>query len=186
MIQPSLATKLPTRPTPRSGESHKQSATVDSLTTASYLELPWGTARVVIGPQGLVALDLHPPFDGDYPAARASDPAHHAVHVQLRAYVRHRLASFSLPIDPQGTPFQRAVWAALLSIPLGETRTYGQIASAIGHPGAARAVGMACRTNPIGLIIPCHRVVGGDGGLTGYAGGLALKARLLKHERAVA
>lgn len=181
MTVPSLSTTRPlSRPT---RSSRRDARTVgDSLTTASYLELPWGTARVVIGPQGLVALDLHPPFDGEYPPARASDPGHHAVHVQLRAYARHRLTSFSLPIDPQGTPFQRAVWAALLTIPYGETRTYGQIAAAMGHPGAARAVGLACRTNPIGLIIPCHRVIGGDGTLTGYTGGLDLKAKLLEHE----
>ncbi len=147
--------------------------------------MPWGTARVVIGPQGVVALDLHPPFDGHYPVAPSADPAHRNVHTQLRAYARGRLTSFSLPLDPQGTPFQRAVWAALLKIPYGETRTYGQVAAAIGHHGAARAVGMACRTNPIGLVIPCHRVIGGNGNLTGYAGGLALKARLLKQERAV-
>jgi methylated-DNA-[protein]-cysteine S-methyltransferase len=137
----------------------------------------------VIGPQGLIALDLTPPYQDDYPLAPASDPAHRAVHAQLRAYARGQIKEFSLPLDPPGTPFQRAVWAALLRIPYGETRTYGEIAAAIGHPGAARAVGMACRTNPIGLIIPCHRVVGGDGSLTGYAGGLDLKARLLQHER---
>jgi methylated-DNA-[protein]-cysteine S-methyltransferase len=101
----------------------------------------------------------------------------------MRAYARGEIKEFALPLDPQGTPFQRAVWAALLRIPYGETRTYGEIAAAIGHPGAARAVGMACRSNPIGLIIPCHRVVGGDGTLTGYAGGLDLKATLLQHER---
>jgi methylated-DNA-[protein]-cysteine S-methyltransferase len=139
---------------------------------------------VVIGPQGVIALDLRPPFDDEYPRAPASDSAHRAAHEQLRAYTRGQLKEFSLPLDPQGTPFQRAVWAALLKIPYGETRTYGEIAAAIGRPGAARAVGMACRSNPIGLIIPCHRVVGGDGTLTGYAGGLALKARLLEHERA--
>jgi methylated-DNA-[protein]-cysteine S-methyltransferase len=127
-------------------------------------------------------LDLHAPFEGAYPAAPASDPEHQAVHRQLRAYARGRLTAFSLPIDPQGTPFQRVVWAALLAIPYGQTRTYGDVAAAIGRPGAARAVGMACRTNPIGLVIPCHRVVGANGSLTGYAGGLDLKKRLLQHE----
>ncbi|MEW6683194.1 MAG: methylated-DNA--[protein]-cysteine S-methyltransferase [Nitrospirota bacterium] len=155
----------------------------DSLTTASSVALPWGRARVVIGPQGVIELDIRPPFHDKYPQAPASDPMHRAAHEQLRAYARGQLKDFSLPLDPQGTPFQRAVWAALLRIPYGETRTYGEIAAMIGHPGAARAVGMACRTNPIGLIIPCHRVVGGDGTLTGYAGGLALKAKLLQHER---
>ncbi len=155
----------------------------DFLPTASLVALPWGRARVVIGPQGVIALDLRPPFGDAYSKAPASDPVHRAAHAQLRAYARGELKEFSLPLDPQGTPFQRAVWAALLKIPYGETRTYGEIATAIGHPGAARAVGMACRSNPIGLIIPCHRVVGGDGTLTGYAGGLDLKAKLLQHER---
>lgn len=182
MIQPSLHTKLVGTPKAPRRTKRTQTAATDFLATASYVEMPWGSARVVIGPQGMIALDLHPPFDGDYPAAPPSDPQHRAAHAQLRAYARGRLTGFSLPIDPQGTPFQRMVWAALLSIPYGETRTYGQIAAAIGHPGAARAVGMACRTNPLGLVIPCHRVVGTDGALTGYAGGLALKANLLQHE----
>ncbi len=154
----------------------------DTLATATYAELPWGLVRVVTGPLGLIALDLHPPFSGDYVAALPSDPIHRDAHAQLRAYARGELTRFSLPIDPQGTPFQRTVWAALLNIPYGQTRTYGQIASAIGRPNAARAVGMACGSNPIGLVIPCHRVVGTDGSLTGYAGGLDLKARLLQHE----
>ncbi|MFZ5863804.1 MAG: methylated-DNA--[protein]-cysteine S-methyltransferase [Nitrospirota bacterium] len=150
--------------------------------SASYVELPWGPVRVVTGPGGVIALDLHPPFDGDYVAAASTDPLHRQARLQLRAYARRHLTAFSLPIDPQGTPFQRTVWAALLNIPYGQTRTYAQIAAAIGHHGAARAVGMACRSNPIGLVIPCHRVVGADGSLTGYAGGLDLKAQLLKHE----
>jgi methylated-DNA-[protein]-cysteine S-methyltransferase len=182
MTLPSLST---TRLLNRATRTDASRTTGDSLTTASSVTLPWGRARVVIGPQGVTALDLRPPFDDEYAKAPATDPAHRATHEQLRAYARGELTSFSLPLDPQGTPFQRAVWAALLRIPYGETRTYGEIAAAIGHHGSARAVGMACRSNPIGLIIPCHRVVGGDGTLTGYAGGLALKARLLKHERAV-
>jgi methylated-DNA-[protein]-cysteine S-methyltransferase len=137
---------------------------------------------VITGPGWVIALDLHPPFNGDYVAAPASDPLHREVHAQLNAYVRGQLTNFSLPIDPQGTPFQRAVWAALLNIPYGQTRTYGQIAAAIRRPDAARAVGMACGSNPIGIVIPCHRVVGADGSLTGYAGGLDLKAQLLQHE----
>lgn len=175
------ATQPRTRPT---RTSRRDARTIDSLTTASSVALPWGRARVVIGPQGVIAFDLRPPFDDEYPKAASTEPAHREAHEQLRAYAHGQLKAFSLPLDPQGTPFQRAVWAALLNIPYGETRTYGEIAAAIGHPGAARAVGMACRTNPIGLIIPCHRVVGGDGSLTGYAGGLTLKARLLQHERA--
>ena len=85
---------------------------------------------------------------------------------------------------PRGTEFQHAVWDALLTIPYGETRSYGEIARAIGQPQAARGVGAANGANPIGLIVPCHRVIGADGSLTGYGGGLPLKRALLAHEAA--
>jgi methylated-DNA-[protein]-cysteine S-methyltransferase len=167
--------------------SHAQRVTdrspaVAAQTTASFIDLPWGTVRVLVGPRGLTALDLHTPFAGKYPTAPASDPAHRAAHKELRAYARGQLTRFSVPLDPRGTVFQTAVWRTLMNIPYGTTRTYGDIAAAIGRPRAARAVGMACRSNPIGLVIPCHRVVGADGSLTGYAGGLTLKAKLLQHE----
>lgn len=89
-----------------------------------------------------------------------------------------------LPLAPQGTPFQKKVWSALLRIPWGETRTYGEIAREVGCPGGARAVGMANHRNPIPILIPCHRVLGGGGRLTGYAGGLELKRKLLELEGA--
>jgi AraC family transcriptional regulator, regulatory protein of adaptative response / methylated-DNA-[protein]-cysteine methyltransferase len=92
--------------------------------------------------------------------------------------------TLDLPIDAQGTAFQRRVWQALQAIPYGETRTYGALAAAIGAPRAARAVGRACATNPVALIVPCHRAVGADGGLTGYYWGLERKAALLAAERA--
>ena len=102
---------------------------------------------------------------------------------QLRAYFDGSLTGFDLPLNPQGTPFRRKVWAALQEIPYGETRSYGQLAKALGCPGAARAVGGANHHNPISIIIPCHRVIGADGSLTGYGGGLAMKDWLLRHER---
>ncbi len=89
---------------------------------------------------------------------------------------------FDLPLAPQGTPFQREVWAALQRIPYGRTATYGAVAKEIGNPKASRAVGMANNKNPIGIIIPCHRVIGADGSLVGYASGLDKKAFLLKME----
>ena len=92
--------------------------------------------------------------------------------------------SFDLPLDPRGTSFQRRVWAALTAIPWGETRTYAQIAAAVGSPRAVRAVGQANHRNPIPILIPCHRVVGADGTLTGYGGGLELKRKLLELEGA--
>jgi len=88
-----------------------------------------------------------------------------------------------VPLAPAGTAFQRRVWAALQQIPWGETRTYGEIAAAIGAPSAARAVGGACARNPIAIIVPCHRVVGSNGKLTGYAGGIERKRWLLAHEQ---
>ncbi len=103
---------------------------------------------------------------------------------QLRAYFDGRLTAFDLPLDFRGTAFQKSVWAALLTIPFGETRSYGAIARQIGRPAAARAVGAANGRNPISIVAPCHRVIGSGGQLTGFAGGLAAKARLLELEGA--
>jgi methylated-DNA-[protein]-cysteine S-methyltransferase len=101
---------------------------------------------------------------------------------ELDAYFSGRLRSFSVALEPHGTPFQKRVWAALAQIPFGETRTYGQQARAIGQPSAVRAVGAANGRNPIGIVLPCHRVIGAKGELTGYAGGLEAKEFLLKLE----
>ena len=102
---------------------------------------------------------------------------------QLEAYFAGELLDFDLDLDLVGTEFQRKVWAALLGIPYGETRSYGQIAAQIGSPGASRAVGLANGHNPIGIIVPCHRVIGANGSLTGYGGGLNKKKQLLEMER---
>jgi methylated-DNA-[protein]-cysteine S-methyltransferase len=104
---------------------------------------------------------------------------------QLEEYFAGRREVFDLPLRLCGTPFQRRVWAALCEIPLGETWTYGRLAEHIGRPTASRAVGLANGRNPIGVIVPCHRVVGSGGGLTGYGGGLDRKRALLEHERAL-
>ena len=101
---------------------------------------------------------------------------------QLREYLRGERKMFDLPLAPEGTVFQKAVWSALQEIPYGQTRSYGEIAAQIGRPKACRAVGMANHCNPIPIFIPCHRVVGANGSLTGYAGGLARKIWLLEHE----
>ncbi len=102
---------------------------------------------------------------------------------QLSAYFAGRLRTFDLPLRPEGTPFQRSVWDALLRIPYGETTSYGALAQAMGKPEASRAVGLANGSNPIPIVIPCHRVIGASGKLTGYGGGLDLKRRLLDLER---
>ncbi len=101
---------------------------------------------------------------------------------QLDAYFAGRLKQFSIPLLPQGTPFQKEVWQALRQIPFGKTASYGEIASAINNPKAVRAVGLANSKNPIPIIIPCHRVIGKNGKMTGFAGGLWRKEWLLQHE----
>ena len=103
--------------------------------------------------------------------------------LQLCQYASGTRRQFTVPLAPSGTDFQQAVWAALQTIPYGETRSYGEIAAQIGKPTAARAVGMACNQNPILLLIPCHRVIGKSGSLTGYAAGLDLKEELLNLEK---
>lgn len=104
------------------------------------------------------------------------------VRKQLDAYFAGELTEFTVPLDVRGTPFQRRAWEALRAIPYGQTASYGQIARALGHPNAARAVGLANNRNPIAIIIPCHRVIGADGSLTGYGGGLDCKRQLLSLE----
>jgi methylated-DNA-[protein]-cysteine S-methyltransferase len=101
---------------------------------------------------------------------------------QLDAYFAGKLREFKIPLDLRGTSFQRRVWELLCDIPWGETRSYGQIAKALGQPKAARAVGRAVGTNPVSIVVPCHRVIGSDGTLTGYGGGLDRKEALLKLE----
>ena len=102
---------------------------------------------------------------------------------QLTEYLSGKRNKFSLPLAPVGTQFKSKVWESLRSIPYGQTRSYKEVASGIGAPGASRAIGMACNRNPISIIIPCHRVIGSNGRLVGYLGGLDLKKNLLELER---
>jgi methylated-DNA-[protein]-cysteine S-methyltransferase len=101
---------------------------------------------------------------------------------QLQAYAAGELSEFDIPLRPAGTPFQLSVWAELVSIAYGKTTSYGQVAQALGRPTAGRAVGAAVGANPIGIVVPCHRVIGSNGSLTGYAGGLENKIALLRLE----
>lgn len=111
------------------------------------------------------------------------DPARTAeLRRQLAEYFAGERRDFDLPLSPEGTPFERSVWEELRRIPFGETRSYGEIAQAIGRPGAARAVGRANGANPIPIVVPCHRVIGSNGSLTGFGGGLEAKSRLLEIE----
>jgi methylated-DNA-[protein]-cysteine S-methyltransferase len=108
------------------------------------------------------------------------------VTAQIEEYCAGERRDFELELAPKGTPFQHEVWDALVEIPFGTTTSYGALATKLGRAGAARAVGLANGSNPIGLIVPCHRVIGSDGSLTGYGGGLPLKRALLAHEAEVA
>ena len=142
-----------------------------------------------VGPLTLVSdggflVGLH--FEGWNPpvgALHRSDTVLAATARQLDAYFDGRLKSFDLPLAPEGTPFQQHVWSALRGIPFGETRSYGQLAKAIGKPSAMRAVGAANGRNPIAIVVPCHRVIGADGSLTGFGGGIERKKFLLSLEQ---
>ncbi|MFE7076600.1 methylated-DNA--[protein]-cysteine S-methyltransferase [Streptomyces sp. NPDC057620] len=126
----------------------------------------------------------HRPPEESFGALGApDDPPFAEATEELRAYFAGELKDFSIQLHLHGTPFQRSVWAELRRIPYGETRSYGQLADALGNPNASRAVGLANGKNPLGIIVPCHRVVGADGSLTGYGGGLERKQRLLDFER---
>lgn len=105
---------------------------------------------------------------------------------QVAEYFRGERLEFNLPLGPEGTAFQKLVWSELVRIPCGTTVSYGHLAKRLGRPGAARAVGRANATNPIWLVVPCHRVIGSNGTLTGYAGGVELKDKLLAWERRIA
>ena len=104
---------------------------------------------------------------------------------QLNAYATGRRRTFAIPLRLHGSPFELRVWMALQRIPFGKTRSYGQLAAALGDPNSSRALGRANGANPVSILVPCHRVVGSSGALTGYAGGLAMKERLLRLEGAI-
>jgi methylated-DNA-[protein]-cysteine S-methyltransferase len=153
--------------------------------TRSFLDTPLGRLSIEVEDGALVAIRLPPrPGDAPLPPARdaGSDPVHAAAVRQLVEYFAGERTTFDLPLRPRGTPFQQAVWTTLLAIPAGETRSYVDIARAIGRPSAVRAVGAANGRNPLAIVVPCHRVIGASGALTGYAGGLDAKRWLLAHE----
>jgi methylated-DNA-[protein]-cysteine S-methyltransferase len=139
---------------------------------------------VVNADDALCRLHFGPTYRDHLPAKES--PPHPLLAefgAQLEAYCQGRLRRFDLPLAPSGTPFQQRAWQVLLSIPYGETLSYGEQAKALGEPGGAQAVGQANGANPIGLVIPCHRVIGANGSLTGFGGGLPLKRALLDFEQ---
>jgi methylated-DNA-[protein]-cysteine S-methyltransferase len=147
---------------------------------------PLGRLRLVVDDEGaLTCVDL--PTSRHFHAAAVGgvhDVARLAhVRAQFEAYFAGKLLAFDLPLNARGTPFQQQVWRALRMIDYGETESYAGLAACIGRPTAVRAVGAANGANPLAIIVPCHRVIGADGNLTGYAGGLDAKRWLLAHER---
>ena len=145
----------------------------------AVMNSPMGPLTVASTDKGIASIQ----FGNTLPEGVVAEPsAIHETVEQLSEYFEGKRTQFELPLDVEGTDFQKAVWNELQRIPYGETRSYGEIAKAIGRPGAARAVGMANHDNPLAVVIPCHRVVGSNGSLTGYAGGLHLKAQLLSIE----
>ena len=156
------------------------------LVAQARLDSPLGPITVAATAKGLAGLwfDAQKHHPGDLDAQTDSNNTHiMAMRRWLDAYWAGRDPSpRDVALDLHGTPFQRAVWQALLGIPLGRTKTYGEIAAQVGHGAVARATGTAVGRNPVSILVPCHRVIGANGSLTGYAGGLPRKEKLLQHE----
>ena len=146
----------------------------------AYYNTPLGTVKIGYAEDAIVFCKIVDSQESKNLPCPLTDLA----NKQLEEYFTGLRRKFDLPLCPSGTAFQQAVWLALSNIPYGETRSYAQIARSIGRETACRAVGNACNRNPIWLFIPCHRVLGARGNLTGYAGGLSLKKELLKLEAA--
>jgi methylated-DNA-[protein]-cysteine S-methyltransferase len=163
----------------------------ESITEAELLsavmDTPIGPIRIVASDDGVRAILLSGEDAGRVPMSVPSPDADHPVVVatiaQLTEYFDGEREEFDLPLDPIGTDFQQSAWKALRTIPYGTTVSYGEQAARMGDRRKARAVGAANGRNPISIVVPCHRVVGSNGSLTGYAGGIDTKAWLLDHER---
>jgi methylated-DNA-[protein]-cysteine S-methyltransferase len=151
------------------------------------IESPVGKLKLVASDQGLVAVLWEHDSPRRVRLCELTENEEHPILVnterQLGEYFAGKRKAFSVALDMRGTDFQKNVWEALLAIPFGETRSYGQLARQLGNPKASRAVGAANGKNPVSIIVPCHRVIGSSGKLTGFAGGLNTKARLLQLEK---
>lgn len=150
----------------------------------TYYDSPLGTVTLQANEQGLLGVwfETHTTKPEDLGIQEDSFPIFQSVKDQLDRYFAGEAVQFDVPIAAKGTPFQQSVWHALTTIPYGETWSYAQLADAIGNPKAVRAVGLANGKNPVSVIVPCHRVIGKNGKLTGYAGGVERKQRLLAIE----
>jgi len=151
-----------------------------------FLESPVGKLKLVASEIGLIAVLWENDKPQRVPLKDLIEDNNENIlreaERQLKEYFAGKRRSFSIPLDMRGTPFQKDVWRILQTIPFGETLSYGQIANRLGRPGASRAVGAANGRNPISIVVPCHRVIGSTGKLTGFAGGLDIKAHLLDLE----
>lgn len=159
-------------------------ATAQSTAVMSTMDSPIGTLTLTAEREVLTGVHMHeqrhaPVLSG---TIERDDAALAPFVARLQAYFAGELTDFELPIELRGTEFQRRVWASLQEIPYGETISYGELARWVGKPKASRAVGLANGRNPIAIVVPCHRVIGADGSLTGYGGGLERKVWLLEHE----
>jgi methylated-DNA-[protein]-cysteine S-methyltransferase len=160
---------------------------MNTIVHFDFVDTPLGRLRLTAVREGLTSIG----FDGDRYAtpqdpAWVHDPAFPALRraaAQLTAYFARERKTFELPLAASGTTFQCAVWRAIATVPMGETISYAELARRAGHPGSARAVGAATGRNPLAIVVPCHRIVGSDGSLTGYASGLDRKRALLALER---
>jgi methylated-DNA-[protein]-cysteine S-methyltransferase len=151
-----------------------------TVETRAYYHSPIGTLEIVGNEEGLTAVNFSRRRP---PRARPAEPSLKEAVRQIDEYFRGRRREFSVRLSLEGTEFQKRAWRELVRIPYGQTASYGQVARALGKPRAVRAVGQANHRNPVSIIIPCHRVIGGDGTLVGYGGGLWRKEWLLAHER---
>ena len=156
-----------------------------NITCYTRMESPVGPLLLAADDGGLRRIEFvngRNPVQADPQWRDDAEPLRETMR-QLRAYFAGELEAFDLPLAPEGTPFQIGVWNRLCEIPYGETISYGELARRIGNPNASRAVGLANGSNPIPIVIPCHRVIGSNGKLTGYGGGLPIKEKLLALER---
>lgn len=145
-----------------------------------YYESPFGLIEIITSETAVIGIDF---ADQKRTVTKDSPVVMKEAIEQLDEYFKGKRKAFSLKVELRGTDFQKDVWNAMYKIPYGKTASYKEIAKAAGKPKAARAVGGACHRNPVSVVYPCHRVIGSDGSLTGFGGGLDLKEKLLKHEK---
>jgi len=157
----------------------RKDKTMQPATLFDYFDSPIGTVEIGVLAECVTILEF---VDRPGQTAEHESQVLHMAMEQVKAYFEGRLTVFDLPLDMAGTPFQQSVWQALLDVPFGRTASYQQIADAVGNPRAVRAVGAANGQNPVSIIVPCHRIIGKNGSLTGYGGGIWRKEWLLRHE----